>query len=87
VEDLDREVLTLLAEHDPLLLLQDLARAVMGIDDAVAQLELDVLELDLGRLEVLNQLIVGVLGNGDPPWLAGVPRPALLKSAGSDPRG
>ena len=45
VEDLDREVLAAFAEHLHLLLLQHLARAVMGIDDMVAELELDVLDL------------------------------------------
>ena len=45
VEDLDREVLALLAEDLLLLLLEDLAGAVVRIDDVVADLELDVLDL------------------------------------------
>jgi hypothetical protein len=35
----------------------------MGVHDAVAELELDVLVLD-GGLEVLGQLIVGLVRNG-----------------------
>ena len=54
VEDLDREVLAALAEHLHLLLLQHLARAVVGVDDVVAELELDVLDL-AGHLELLDQ--------------------------------
>jgi hypothetical protein len=36
---------------------------MVGIDDVVAQLELDVLDL-AGRLELLDQLIFDCLGNG-----------------------
>jgi hypothetical protein len=62
MKDLDGEVLPLLTEHDPLLLLEDLAGAVMGIYDAVSELEIDVHVLD-GGLEVLAQLIVGLVRN------------------------
>jgi hypothetical protein len=54
VEDLDREVLPAFAEDLHLLLLEDLAGAVMGVDDVVPQLELDVLDL-AGDLEVLGK--------------------------------
>ena len=46
VEDLDREVLALLAEDLLRFLLEDLAGPVMRVDDVVADLELDVLDLD-----------------------------------------
>jgi hypothetical protein len=62
MKDLDGEVLALLTEHHTLFLLEDLAGAVMGVYDAVAKLELDVLVLD--GLEVLGQLIVGLVRNG-----------------------
>ncbi len=67
VEDLDREVLAPFAEYLHFLLLQHLAGAVMGVDDVVAELELDVLDL-AGRPRdprsaALHQLLVrnGVL--------------------------
>jgi hypothetical protein len=63
VQDHDREVLALLTEHHPLLLLEDLAGAVMGIYDAVTELEVDVYVFDRG-LEVLGQLVVGLFRNG-----------------------
>jgi hypothetical protein len=44
VQDLDGEVLALLAEHLAQFLLEDLASAVMGVHDVVAALELDVLD-------------------------------------------
>jgi hypothetical protein len=53
VEDLDRQILAPLAEHLHLLLLQHLAGAVVGIDDVVAELELDVLDL-ASDLELLD---------------------------------
>jgi hypothetical protein len=62
MKDLDGEVLPLLTEHDPLFLLEDLAGAVMGVHDAVSELEIDVHILD-GGLEVLGQLIVGLVRN------------------------
>jgi len=68
MEDLDREVLPLLTEHLPTFLLEDLARAVMGVDDVVAALELDVLED--GDLEVLDERRVGGVRNGAPPWVS-----------------
>jgi hypothetical protein len=52
VKDLDGEVLPALAEDVLHLLAQDLARAVVRIDDAVTDLELDVLK----RLDVLQVL-------------------------------
>jgi hypothetical protein len=61
MKDLDGEVLPLLTEHHSLFLLEDLAGTVMGVHDAVAKLELDVLVLD--GLEVLGQLIVGFVRN------------------------
>jgi hypothetical protein len=55
VQDLDGEVLALLTEHLAALLLEDLARPVVGVDHVVAALELDVLD-DRG-LEVLEQVL------------------------------
>jgi hypothetical protein len=63
MKDLDGEVLPLLTEHEPLFLLEDLAGTVMGIHHAVAKGEIDVDVLD-GGLEVLGQLIVGLVRNG-----------------------
>jgi hypothetical protein len=54
VKDLDREVLAPFAEYLHLLLLQHLPRAVVGIDDVIAELELDVLDLACD-LELLGQ--------------------------------
>jgi hypothetical protein len=54
VEDLDREVLAAFAEDLHLLLLEHLAGAVMGVDDVVPELELDVLDL-AGDLELVGQ--------------------------------
>src|SRR4051812_27756487 len=71
VQDLDGEVLALLTEHLLQFLLEDLPRPVMGIDDVVADLELDVDDLDLD-LEVLQGLLFGATGNDGPPSL-GVP--------------
>jgi hypothetical protein len=51
VKDLDREVLALLAEDLLDLLIQHLARAVVRVDDVVAELELD--ELGRGTLDVV----------------------------------
>jgi hypothetical protein len=56
VEDLDREVLPLLAEDLLLLLLQDLAGPVMRVDDVIADLVLDLLRLPRD-LEVLDGLL------------------------------
>jgi hypothetical protein len=47
VEDLDRQILTALAEDLLLLLLDHLAGPVMGIDHMVADLEVDVDDLAL----------------------------------------
>jgi hypothetical protein len=69
VEDLDREVLALLAEYLPALLLEDLAGPVVRVDDVVTDLELDVLDLT-GDLEVL-ELLFGCFGNGAPLLQAG----------------
>jgi hypothetical protein len=52
VQDLDGEVLALLAEDLLLLLLLDLAGAVMRVDDVVSDLELD--RLDLAEFEALQ---------------------------------
>jgi hypothetical protein len=62
MKDLDREVLALLTEHHFLFLLEDLAGTVVGVHDAVAEFEIDVYVLD--GLEVLGQLIVGLVRNG-----------------------
>jgi hypothetical protein len=56
VEDLDREVLPLLAEDLLLLLLQDLAGPVMRVDDVIADLVLDLLRLPRD-LKVLDGLL------------------------------
>jgi hypothetical protein len=55
VKNLDRQVLAYLAEDVLLFLLYDLAGPVMGIDDVVTDLELDVLGLD-DDLQVLDLL-------------------------------
>jgi len=65
VEDLDREVLAALAEHLLLLLLQDLARPVVRIDDVVPDLVLDVGRLS-GDLEVREILLNRRFGNDVP---------------------
>jgi hypothetical protein len=86
VKDLDREVLALLAEDLLVLLLDDLAGAVMGIDDVVTELELDVLDFP-DDLEVFEELLFGDIG--DDSVLLGCDSPALpvsLMSAGSGPR-
>jgi hypothetical protein len=62
MKDLDGEVLALLTEHHLLFLLEDLAGTVMGVHDAVAELKIDIDVLD--GLEVLGQLIVGLVRNG-----------------------
>jgi hypothetical protein len=62
VEDLDREVLAHLAQDLLLLLLDDLTRTVVGIDDVVADLEGDALGLALD-VEVLD-LLGGCIGDG-----------------------
>jgi hypothetical protein len=56
VQDLDRQVLTLLAEDLLLLLLQDLAGPVVRVDDVIADLILDLLGLPRD-LEVLDGLL------------------------------
>jgi hypothetical protein len=56
VEDLDREVLPLLAEDLLLLLLQDLAGPVMRVDDVIADLVLDLLRLPRD-LKILDGLL------------------------------
>jgi hypothetical protein len=55
VEDLDRQVLAFLAEHLFVFLAQHLAGAVVGIDDAVPDLELDERQR-FGSLEILQVL-------------------------------
>jgi hypothetical protein len=91
VKNLDREVLAYLAEDVLLFLLYDLAGPVMGIDDVVTDLELDVLGLDddLQVLDLLDLLDLGCLRDG---VLLGVKRRSGCRtsgfmSAGSDPRG
>jgi hypothetical protein len=63
VKDLDREVLARLAEDLLVLLLDDLAGAVMGIDDVVTELELDVLDFP-DDLEVFEELLFADIGDG-----------------------
>jgi len=74
VKDLDGEVLALLAEDLLVLLLDDLAGAVMGIDDVVTEVELDVLDLS-DDLEILQQLLFGDIGDGS--VLLGVRQPGV----------
>jgi len=74
VKDLDGEVLALLAEDLLVLLLDDLAGAVMGIDDVVTKVELDVLDLS-DDLEILQQLLFGDIGDGS--VLLGVRQPGV----------
>jgi len=56
VQDLDGQVLTLLAEDLLLLLLQDLAGPVMRVYDVIADLILDLLRLPRD-LELLDGLL------------------------------
>jgi len=88
VEDLDGEVLPTLAEEVLLLLLQDLAGPVVGIDDVVPDLELDVLELR-DQVKVLKlvfdcfgQGVLLVFGGGQ--GKSGAER--AVRSGGNDPR-
>jgi hypothetical protein len=60
VQDLDRQVLALLAEDLARLLLEDLASPVVGIDDVVADVEFD--DGNLGD-EVLDLLVDALLRN------------------------
>jgi hypothetical protein len=64
VEDLDREVLTLLTEDAPDFLAGDQACTVVRVDDAVAQLEVDVLENE-GDLVEFGDVDVGLVANGE----------------------
>jgi hypothetical protein len=60
VEDLDGEVLADLSEHVLVLLLEDRAGTVVGVDDALADLEHE----QLGWLEILEQgLEITLVGN------------------------
>ena len=68
VKDLDGEVLAGLTEDLLVLLLDDLAGAMMRVHDVVADLELDVLHLD-DCLEVLLRVyFLDRFGNDVPPW-------------------
>jgi hypothetical protein len=62
VQDLDGEVLAPLAEDLLLLLLEDLAGAVMRVYDVVADLEVEAFDLT-ADLEVL-QVVFDDFGNG-----------------------
>jgi hypothetical protein len=55
VEDLDREVFAALAQYLLGLLAENLACAVVGVDDAVADLEFDV-RGQIGRLKIIQLL-------------------------------
>jgi hypothetical protein len=68
VEDLDGEVLALLAEDLLVLLLQDLAGPMMGVYDAVADLEVDGLDLALD-IEVFQELLFSDVGDGVLLWI------------------
>jgi hypothetical protein len=83
MKDLDREVLAYLSKDLLLLLLDDLAGPMMGIDDVVTDLEVDALRLasDLEVLDLLGCLGDGVLLN------QGASACRMLMSAGSGPRG
>jgi hypothetical protein len=63
VEDLDREVLALLAEDVLLFLLDDLAGTVVRVDDVVADGEVDALDLaaDVQVVELIGIGADGVL--------------------------
>ena len=74
MKDLDREVLARLAEDLLVLLLDDLAGAVMGIDDVVTEFELDVLDFP-DDLEVLQELRFSDIGDGS--VLLGVRQPGV----------
>jgi hypothetical protein len=63
VEDLDGEVLALLTEDLLVLLLDDLSRAVVRVDDVVAKLELDVLD-DARDVEIFEELLFADIGDG-----------------------
>jgi len=63
VEDLDGEVLPRLTEDLLVLLLDDLAGPVMRVDDVVAELELDVLDL-ADDFKVLQKLRFADIGDG-----------------------
>jgi hypothetical protein len=54
MEDLDRQILACGTEHLHVLLAENLTRAMVGIHDVVAELELDALDL-AGRLELFNE--------------------------------
>jgi hypothetical protein len=63
VEDLDRQVLTHLTEDVLVLLLDDLAGPMMGVDHVVADFEVDALDLanELENLDVIGGVGDGVL--------------------------
>jgi hypothetical protein len=63
VKDLDGEVLALLTEDLLVLLLENPARPVMGVDDRVADLEVDALDFALD-FEVLQKLLFSDVGDG-----------------------
>jgi hypothetical protein len=87
VKNLDRQVLALLAEDVLLFLLDDLTRAVVRIDDVVADLEIDALDLP-ADVEVFEVLGIGadgaLLGRVGP---VGPPTGFVARSAGNGPRG
>jgi hypothetical protein len=66
VEDLDRQVLALLAEDLLLLLLEDLPGSMMRVDDLVTDLVIDVRRLALD-VEILDALVPIWLANGALP--------------------
>jgi hypothetical protein len=91
MEDLDGEVLASLTEDLLVLLLDDLARAVVGVDDVVTELELDVLHL-ADDFKVLQELLFSGVGDGSVllgvrQALASRASVSMSRSVGSGPRG
>jgi hypothetical protein len=85
VKDLDRQVLALLTQYFLLLLLEDLAGAVMRVDDAIADLVVEEGRLT-AELEVRNGLVNSCFGNGGPPSSTSAVAPCVM-FASSGPRG
>jgi hypothetical protein len=89
MKDLDGEIFACLAEDLLLLLLDDLAGPMMGIDDVVTDREIDALGFAGDLLEVLDRLVLGdsCIGWDDALLHRGVRVPDDVMSAGSGPPG